>query len=110
MGQKNKRQFAPTRHRDARAAVQAGLRLNVRIGCRSVGPGGTDVRMFPTSDGVKAIWTNENCPYRFSGVTVDEETYEASNGHNVSLIPWGDIIALLQHAPEEVRRRLPVSK
>ena len=33
------------------------------ISCRAVGPGGTTVAFYPEKDGLKAIWTNENCPF-----------------------------------------------
>lgn len=67
------------------------------IDCRSIGPGGTYVHFYPTPEGLKAIWSNENCPYEHEGVTIDEDTYEASDGHNVSLIPWEDLERVLNN-------------
>lgn len=65
-------------------------RPSFSISCRNVGPGGTDVFFYPTEDGLKCVWENENCPYQFDGVTIDEN-HEASDGHNVSLIPWSKL-------------------
>jgi hypothetical protein len=70
------------------------------ISCRNVGPGGTTVQFFATSEGVKCIWTNENCPYDFDGVTIDEETDEASDGHNVSMLTWDKLEAMLKNRPK----------
>jgi hypothetical protein len=77
------------------------------ITCRMIGPGGTDVDFYPTKQGLKAIWTNENCPYvskaypNSPAITADEETREASDGHNVSNISWDTLNAVLQYAIKE---------
>ncbi len=63
------------------------------------------VHFFPTKEGLKCIWSNENCPYEqeewidsechiHPAVTVDAN-YEASDGHNVSLIPWEKLEEIL---------------
>lgn len=72
------------------------------IDCRSVGPGGTSVCFYPTQEGVKCIWENENCPYDFGGVKIDRDTREASDGHNVSVISWEVIDQMMQHRPKRV--------
>lgn len=69
------------------------------IDCRSVGPGGTTVRFYPCPTGVKAVWTNENCPYDYSGSTNHPETREASDGHNVSFLSWEELDAMMRHRP-----------
>jgi hypothetical protein len=66
------------------------------IDCRSVGPGGTMVAMYATREGLKCIWSNESCPYESSDVSINEETYEASDKHNVSLIPWSDFDKIIE--------------
>lgn len=63
--------------------------------CRMVGPGGTNISFYPTKDGLKCIWENENCPYQFDGITIDENTQEASDGHNVSMISWENLEQLM---------------
>jgi hypothetical protein len=75
--------------------------------CRNVGPGGTTVDFYPEKDGLKAIWTNENCPYSAH----DNETYEAEDGHNVSSVSWEAVENALYFAikkglyePKKLRR------
>jgi len=70
------------------------------INCRSVGPGGTTVSFYATKDGVKAIWTNENCPYEYDDAKIDEETEESSNGHNVSMLTWEQLEKMLKARPK----------
>lgn len=41
--------------------------------CRYVGPGGTSVDFFIEKEGLKGIWTNENCPYAPFGITNDPD-------------------------------------
>jgi hypothetical protein len=70
------------------------------IDCRSVGPGGTSVDFYPGRDRegvpiIKAIWTNENCPYEYDDATVDPETYESSDGHNVSFLTKEELERML---------------
>jgi hypothetical protein len=69
-------------------------RESFSIDCRNCGPGGTTIDFYPTSEGLKAIWHNENLPYDLGG-TKDPDTYEASDGHNVSLISWSTLEKLL---------------
>ena len=53
--------------------------------CRSVGPGGTTVAFYKTASGnVKAVWSNENCPYEWKDATIQSATEECSDGHNVN--------------------------
>lgn len=61
--------------------------------CRMVGPGGTTVDFYATTDGIEAVWTNENCPYDYagSGVTRDEHD-RADDNHNVDKsIRWDEL-------------------
>ncbi len=53
--------------------------------CRNVGPGGTDVDVYVTDEGLKAIWSNENCPYTKE---LGDLPYEAKDGHNVDTFTW----------------------
>lgn len=69
------------------------------IFCRSVGPGGTDVMFYPTPEGIKCIWSNENCPYDFNGA-IDADTYESEDGHNVSMITWLEMEEMMKHKPK----------
>lgn len=74
--------------------------------CRMVGPGGTTVDFYPAGDKIKAVWSNENCPYEPYGHKPgddksswqDVETYEAKDGHNVSEISWQDLEEALIYA------------
>lgn len=68
------------------------------IDCRMVGPGGTTVQFYSTPEGVKCIWTNENCPYDDS--PIDNETSEAADGHNVSLLSWDELENMLKSRPK----------
>lgn len=61
--------------------VQTGISLF----CRNVGCGGTSVDLLTDGETIKAIWSNENCPYTDFGVTVDSQG-AASNEHNVSYL------------------------
>jgi hypothetical protein len=74
------------------------------IDCRSVGPGGTTVEFYATDHGLKAIWTNENCPYVGDGVRADLATNEASDGHNVSIVPWETLASLASMVSERLAR------
>jgi hypothetical protein len=67
------------------------------IDCRVVGPGGTSVDFYATKDGVKCIWTNENCPYTEAG-----EHDEALDGSNVDMILWETIERMLKSRPKVV--------
>jgi hypothetical protein len=57
--------------------------------------------------GIECVWTHENCPYLKDGtaypgqrvVTADKRD-AASDGHNVSLIPWADVLAWAALAPK----------
>ncbi len=77
-----------------------------KISCRVVGPGGTTVAFYPTSGGLKAIWSNENCPYS----EADPSTDEAYDGSNVSIIPWAALSQLLSLAPGKVPALNPQPK
>lgn len=69
--------------------------------CRMIGPGGTTVNFYATPEGVKCVWVNENCPYDWgSALPITEDTQEAADGHNVSLIPWDEIQYLLNRRPK----------
>ena len=56
--------------------------------------------MYATREGVKCIWSNENCPYDWS--PSDEITYEAEDGHNVSIIPWEEFSRLSDESQKRV--------
>ena len=74
------------------------------ITCRMVGPGGTSVDFYLTKDGIKAIWSNENCPY--DHCEHDEDTYEAEDGHNVSMITWDTLDPLLKQITNYKNKKL----
>lgn len=74
--------------------------MTVSIFCRSVGPGGTSVTFYATKEGVKCVWDNEDCPYQDPDLTIDSETNEASDGHNVSMLPWKELELLLKRRPK----------
>jgi hypothetical protein len=56
--------------------------------------------MYATTQGVECVWKNENTPY-IDGDATEDEQYRASDGHNVSLITWDEMRALMAHAPQE---------
>ncbi len=63
--------------RDPSATLGSG------IACRSVGCGGTSVDFRFHQGRCVAVWTNEECPYDFGDVEIDDETQIASDEHNV---------------------------
>lgn len=71
-----------------------------------VGPGGTTVVFYSAGDKIKAVWSNENCPYApydhkpgdDRSSWQNEETYEAKDGHNVSEISWKNLEDALAYA------------
>jgi hypothetical protein len=63
--------------------------LDIGLFCRSCGPGGTSISFYVTDEGIKAIWNNEELPYKFFDVTINDN-YEASDGHNVDIISFED--------------------
>lgn len=71
----------------------------MHLGCRAIGPGGTMIRLYPTPEGVKAIWVNESCP----SAPYNKETYEAEDGHNVEMIPWAEVHRLAALDPNPRR-------
>ena len=77
------------------------------INCRMVGPGGTTVDLYLTQEGIKAIWHNENCPYDICDL--DDETYEAEDGHNVSIIPWDNADELIKQISNYKNKRIKIT-
>ena len=88
-----KKQFAPTKHREPRSSSR-GLGS---ISCRIVGPGGTTVTFYPSPDGIRCVWVNENCPYDLGG-TVDD-IGASSDGHNVDVISWETVRKMAASEP-----------
>ncbi len=68
------------------------------IYCRMIGCGGTTVVFKAVPEGIKAVWTNENCPYLGNDITIDEEDSSASDGHNVSIIDYDEFQKLIDYA------------
>lgn len=85
------KQFKSKRH-----SVGTPSRKLFSIFCRAVGPGGSSVDFYldEGGKGLKAVWTNENCPYG----PADDVTYEAVDGHNVEHISWKALQPLLDAA------------
>ncbi len=70
-----------------------------RTSCRDVGPGGTTVVFYLDEGKLRAVWTNENCPYTEDLVDYGDETdrvCEAVDGSNVSFVSQQDLEAALR--------------
>lgn len=66
--------------------------------CRSVGPGGTSITLYPGLEErtARVVWENENCPYEWEGVEIDPLTQAASNGHNVNVLTEEDLRPMVE--------------